>query len=71
MSLSEPCDGRIEYDFAAFCADHGHPAGRRFTVEVTRDAVTYVYADIMAMIWGDEVVFDLYLEDLVVTRKAN
>jgi hypothetical protein len=64
-------DGRIAYDYDEFCKDYGHPAGRLFTFEVTHNAVTYVYADVVGRICGGEVVFDLEGDDLVTTRKAN
>lgn len=64
-------DGQIAYDFDEFCRDYGHPQGRSFTLEVTRDAVTYVYADIVGTVNAGKVVFDLNSEDLVRTRKAH
>lgn len=71
MQAASKYDGRIAYDFEEFCTDYGHPAGRLFTFEVTHNAVTYVYADVIATIRGGEVVFDLDGKDLVVTRKAH
>lgn len=64
-------DGLITYDFEEFCDDYGHPAGRLFTFEVTHDAVTYIYADVIGTVRGNEVVFCLNAEDLVLTRKAH
>jgi len=64
-------DGQIAYDFDEFCDDYGHPAGQMFTFEVTHNAVTYVYADVIGTIRGSEVVFCLNGDDLVLTRKAN
>ena len=71
MQAVSKIDGRIEYDLEEFCKDHGHPAGRLFTFEVTHNAVTYVYEDVIGTVYGDEVVFDLTGEDLVNTRKAH
>ena len=31
--------GQIAYDLEEFCKDYGHPHGRKFTFEVTSDAV--------------------------------
>ncbi|HTW72789.1 MAG TPA: hypothetical protein VMB73_21825 [Acetobacteraceae bacterium] len=70
MRLSD-VDGQIAYDLEEFCKDHGHPLGRSFTFEVTADAVTYVYADVVGIVRDGEVIFDLSPEDLVSTRKAH
>ncbi len=64
-------DGRIAYDLEEFCNDYGHPAGQMFTLEVTHNAVTYVYADVIGTIHAGEVIFDLDGDDLVHTRKAH
>jgi len=71
MPEASNIDGQIEYDFEEFCKDYGHPAGQMFTFEVTHNAVTYVYQDVIGTVRGSEVVFDLNGEDLVVTRKAH
>jgi hypothetical protein len=42
-----------------------------FTLEVTHNAVTYVYADVIGTIHAGEVIFDLEGDDLVHTRKAH
>jgi hypothetical protein len=63
--------GQISYDYDEFCKDYGHPAGRMFTFEVTHRAITYVYADVIGQVEGDEVVFSLDASDLVQTRKAH
>ncbi len=65
------CDGQIVYDLEEFCSDYGHPDGRLFTFEVTCDAVTYVYADVVGTVCAGKVIFDLSGEDLVCTRKAH
>lgn len=70
MRLSD-VDGQIAYDLEEFCKDHGHPQGRSFTLEVTSDAVTYVYADVAGIVQDGKVIFDLSPEDLVSTRKAH
>lgn len=70
MRLSDT-DGQIAYDLEEFCKEYGHPHGRSFTFEVTSDAVTYVYADIVGTVRAGEVLFDLNYEDLVCTRKAH
>jgi hypothetical protein len=70
MRLSD-VDGQIAYDLEEFCKDHGHPLGRSFTFEVTSDAVTYVYADVVGIVRDGKVIFDLSPEDLVSTRKAH
>ncbi len=70
MHLSD-IDGQIAYDLEEFCKDYGHPQGRSFTFEVTCDAVTYVYADIVGTVRAGKVVFELNSEDLVCTRKAH
>jgi hypothetical protein len=63
--------GQISYDYDEFCKDYGHPTGRVFTFEVTQGAVTYVYADVIGLVQGDEVIFSLDASDLVQTRKAH
>jgi hypothetical protein len=63
--------GQISYDYDEFCKDYGPPAGRLFTFEVTHAAVTYVYADVLGFVRGDEVIFWLAETDLVQTRKAH
>jgi hypothetical protein len=64
-------DGRIAYDPEEFCKDYGHPHGKSFTLEVTCDANTYVYADIVGTVCAGKVIFDLNSEDLVCARKAH
>jgi hypothetical protein len=64
-------DGGIAYDLEEFCNDYGHPTGQMFTLEVTHNAVTYVYADVIGTIHAGEVIFDLDDDDLVHTRKAH
>jgi hypothetical protein len=71
MQAGPEYDGQIAYDFEEFCEEHGHPAGRMFTFEVTHSAVTYVYADVVGTVRGGEVVFLLNGADLVLTRKAH
>jgi len=63
--------GQISYDYDEFCQDYGHPTGRVFTFEVTQAGITYVYADVIGLVQGDEVVFSLEASDLVLTRKAH
>jgi len=70
MRLSE-IDGQIAYDLEEFCKDFGHPRGRLFTLEVTCDAVTYVYADVAGTVQAGRVIFELNGEDVVCTRKAH
>ena len=70
MRLSD-VDGQIAYDLEEFCTDYGHPQGRSFTFEVTCDAVTYVYADVVGTVHAGQVIFELTCEDLVCTRKAH
>jgi hypothetical protein len=70
MSLSD-VDGQIAYDLEEFCKDYGHPRERSFTLEVTCDAVTYVYADVVGTVHAGKVIFELASEDLVCTRKAH
>lgn len=64
-------DGQIAYDLEDFCEEYGHPQGRSFTLEVTCDAVTYIYEDVVGAVYAGTVVFDLNSEDLVCTRKAH
>lgn len=71
MPADSELDGRIAYDLEEFCQDYGHPAGQMFTLEVTHNAVTYVYADVIGTIHAGEVIFDLEGDDLVHTRKAH
>lgn len=71
MSARSEPDGQIAYDFEEFCDDYGHPSGQRFTFEVTHNAVTYVYADVIGTVHDDEVIFCLNGDDLVLTRKAH
>jgi hypothetical protein len=71
MRADSGIDGRIAYDLEEFCNDYGHPAGQLFTLEVTHNAVTYVYADVVGTIQAGEVIFDLEGDDLVHTRKAH
>jgi hypothetical protein len=70
MRLSD-IDGQIAYDLEEFCKDYGHPQGRSFTFEITCDAVTYVYAEVVGTVGAGKVIFELNSEDLVSTRKAN
>ncbi len=70
MRLSDT-DGQIAYDLEDFCKEYGHPRGRSFTFEVTCDAMTYVYADVVGTVSAGQVLFDLNTEDLVCTRKAH
>lgn len=70
MRLSE-IDGQIAYDLEEFCKDYGDPQGQSFTLEVTSDAVTYVYAGIAGTVQDGKVVFELNGEDVVCTRKAH
>ena len=71
MRRVSECDGQIAYDLDEFCRDYRHPAGQLFTFEITCDAVTYVYADVVGIVRASEVVFDLNGDDLVYTRKAH
>ena len=64
-------DGQIAYDLEEFCKDYGHPLGKSFTLEVTCEAVTYVYADVVGMVRAGKVIFELNSEDLVSMRKAH
>jgi hypothetical protein len=64
-------DGQLSYDLEDFCRTYGHPAGRQFTIEVTYDAVTYVYADVVGTVHAGEVIFYLDSDDLVDTRKSH
>jgi len=70
MRLSDT-DGQIAYNLEEFCEEYGNPQGQLFTLEVTCDAMTYVYADIVGTVRAGEVLFDLNCEDLVCTRKAH
>ena len=70
MRLSD-IDGQIDYDLDEFCKDFGNPQGRSFTFEVTCDAVTYTYADVVGTVRAGKVIFQLNSEDLVGTRKAH
>ena len=70
MRLSD-VDGQIAYDLEEFLNDYGDPCGRLFTFEVTSDAVTYVYADVVGTVHADQVIFELNSEDLVCTHKAH
>jgi hypothetical protein len=71
MRAIQEYDGRIVYDFDEFCERYGHPAGKMFTFEVTHNAVTYVYAEVIGTIDGSKVVFDLSKEALVATRTTH
>jgi hypothetical protein len=64
-------DGQLAYELEEFCKDFGHPQGQSFTFEVTFNAVTYVYADVVGTVYDGKVIFDLSSEDLVCTRKAH
>lgn len=70
MHLSD-FGGQIGYDLDEFCKDYGHPHGKLFTLEVTCDAVTYVFADVVGTVCATEVIFELSRDDLVCTRKAH
>lgn len=71
MQARSKCSGQVVYDYDEFCRDYGHPSGQCFTLEVTRNAVTYVYAQVIGEVYGDRVIFDLTDDDLVSTRKAH
>jgi hypothetical protein len=62
---------QIAYDLDEFCAIHGDPVGRLFRIEITRDAVTYLFAEVAAAIEAGKIVFDLNDADLTSTRKAH
>ena len=64
-------DGQIAYELVDFCREYGRPEGRLFTFEVTSDAVTYTYADVIGTVRAGKVIFELSDEDLVCTRKAH
>lgn len=64
-------DGQIAYNSDEFYKDYGHPQGQLFTFEITCDAVTYVYADVVGTVRGEKVIFELRSENLVCTRKAH
>jgi len=70
MRLSD-FDGQIAYDLDEFCKDYGHPQGQLFTLEVTCDAVTYVFLGLVGTVRAGEVIFELNCEDVVCTRKAH
>ena len=70
MRLSD-VDGQIAYDLEEFCNDYGNPHGFLFTFEVTCDAVTYVYADVVGSVRDGKVIFELNCEDLVCMSKAH
>jgi hypothetical protein len=71
MRARSELDGQIAYDFDEFCSDYGHPAGQMFTFEVTHNAVTYVYADVVGTVQDGEVIFSLNEDDLILTRRAH
>lgn len=71
MRTASECDGQIAYDLEEFCQDYGHPAGQLFTFEITCNAVTYVYTNVVGVVRAGEVVFDLNGDDLLYTRKAH
>jgi len=71
MRTASEYDGQIAYDLEEFCRDYGHPTGQLFTLEVTCNAVTYVYANVAGTIHARKVIFDLNGDDLVDTRKAH
>jgi len=71
MQAAEGDDGQIAYDLEEFCRDYGHPDGRLFTFEITFDAVTYVYANVVGTVHANEVIFELCSDDLVDKRKAH
>jgi hypothetical protein len=64
-------DGEIAYDLDDFCRDYGYPAGQLFTFEITCDAVTYVYADVVGSVLSGQVIFELKNDHLVSMRKAH
>jgi hypothetical protein len=64
-------DGQLSYDLEDFCETYGHPAERRFTIEITHNAVTYVYAEVVGTVRAGQVIFDLNADDLVDTRKSH
>jgi hypothetical protein len=70
-SDASDCDGQIAYDLEEFCKDYGHPSGKLFTLEITCNAVTYIYANVVGIVRASKVVFDLSADDLVGTRKAH
>lgn len=70
MRLSE-VDGEIAHDLEEFLNDYRDPCGRPFIFEVTCNAVTYVYADILGTVLADQVIFELNSKDPVCTHKAH
>ena len=65
------CDWQIAYELEEFRKDYGDPAGQLFTLEITCNATTYVYANVVGEVRSGQVVFDLNSDDLVATRKSH
>ena len=64
-------DGSITYDLEEFREEYGDPIGQLFTFEVTYNATTYTYADIVPEVEGGRVVFDLSEDDLVSASRHH
>jgi hypothetical protein len=64
-------DGQIAYELEEFRKDYGDPRGQLFTLEITYNATTYVYANVAGEVRSGQVVFDLSGNDLVDTRKCH
>jgi hypothetical protein len=62
---------QIACDLDEFREIHGDPAGRLFRIEITRDAVTYVYAEVAAAVEAGKIVFELNDADITSTRRAH
>ena len=71
MRAPSECDGQIVYELDEFRRDYGDPAGQLFMFEITCNATTYVYANVVGEVSSGKVVFDLNREDLVSTRKTH
>jgi hypothetical protein len=64
-------DWQITYELEESRKDYGDPAGQLFTLEITCNATTYVYANVAGEVRRGQVVFDLSGDDLVGTRKSH
>jgi hypothetical protein len=70
MRATSEDHGQVAYDLEEFCKDYGHPTDRLFTVEITCNSVTCVYANVLGTVRACKVISDLD-EDLLRTRQAH
>ena len=71
MAIANKRDGQTAYDLDEFRRHHGDPTGQSFTIEVTTNAIAYVYANVTGTIRANKVIFDLCSDDVMEMQHAH